>query len=78
MVQRCRIGNLATAMKRVRVTFEVSVKNAKPGDKVFVVGGITWLGKCVNMSHMNSTLMESQVVGGIGISVFDIIYSNYF
>lgn len=26
-------------MKRVRMTFEVSVKNAKPGDKVFVVGG---------------------------------------
>ena len=31
----------SAAMKRVRVTFEVSVKDAKPGDKVFVVGGIT-------------------------------------
>lgn len=39
------IGNPATAMKRVSVTFEVSVKNAKPGDKVFVVGGITMASK---------------------------------
>ena len=33
----CKSG----AMPRVTVTFEVSVKDAKPEDKVFVVGGET-------------------------------------